>query len=85
MGVLSSQQIRAMLSDTPPLVAGFLDLDEQLQANGFDMTLESIAGFTGAGQDRREQHATASSRRRRSWRSTRTTGCTWSRACTRCG
>ena len=50
MGVLSSQQIRAMLSDTPPLVTGFLNLDEQLQANGFDMTLESIAAFTGAGR-----------------------------------
>ena len=50
MGVLSSQQIRAMLSDTPPLVAGFPDIDEQLQANGFDMTLESIASFTGAGR-----------------------------------
>lgn len=50
MGVLSSQQIRAMLSDAPPLVAGFLDLDEQLQANGFDMTLDSIAAFSGAGR-----------------------------------
>ncbi|MCY4582287.1 MAG: deoxyuridine 5'-triphosphate nucleotidohydrolase [Chloroflexi bacterium] len=50
MGVLSSQQIRAMLSDSPPLVAGFVNVDEQLQANGFDMTLESIAAFTGAGR-----------------------------------
>lgn len=50
MGVLSSQQIRAMLTDAPPLVAGFLSVDEQLQANGFDLTLESIAAFTGAGR-----------------------------------
>ena len=50
MGVLSSQQIRAMLSETPPLVAGYSDIDEQLQANGFDMTLASIAEFTGAGR-----------------------------------
>ena len=50
MGVLSSQQIRAMLTDTPPLVSGFLNVDEQLQANGFDLTLESIAEFTGAGR-----------------------------------
>ncbi len=50
MGVLSSQQIRAMFSDTPLLITGFLDIDEQLQPNGFDMTLESIATFTGAGR-----------------------------------
>lgn len=50
MGVLSSQQIRAMFSDTPLLITGFLDVEEQLQPNGFDMTLESIAAFTGAGR-----------------------------------
>ena len=50
MSVLSSQKIRAMLSDAPPPVAGFLSLDEQLQANGFDMTLESIAGFSCVGR-----------------------------------
>ncbi len=50
MGVLSSQQIRAMVADSPPLISGFLDVDEQLQANGFDMTLESIASFTSGGR-----------------------------------
>lgn len=50
MGVLSSQRIRAMLADVPPLVSGWVDAEEQLQPNGFDMTLESVAEFTSAGK-----------------------------------
>lgn len=50
MGVLSAQQIRAMTAGEPPLIAGFADLDAQLQPNGFDMTLESIAALAGAGR-----------------------------------
>ena len=49
VGVLSSQQIRAMLAPPSPLVAGLIDLDEQLQANGIDLTLRSIGTFAGAG------------------------------------
>lgn len=50
MGVLSSQQIRDMLAGDEPLISGYIDLGEQLQANGFDMTMGSIAAFTGAGR-----------------------------------
>ena len=50
MGVLSYQRIRALLAGVPPLVSGCVDAEEQLQPNGFDMTLESVAEFTGAGK-----------------------------------
>ncbi|MEX2430869.1 MAG: deoxyuridine 5'-triphosphate nucleotidohydrolase [Dehalococcoidia bacterium] len=49
MGVLSSQQIRAMLNGPHPLVSGYVDLSEQLQSNGFDLTLHSLACFAGPG------------------------------------
>ena len=50
MGVLSSQQIRALIASYPPLIDGYLDLEAQLQANGFDMTLDSLSTFAGAGR-----------------------------------
>ena len=50
MGVLSSQQIRAMLAPPTPLVSDLIDLDEQLQANGIDLTLRSIGTFTSRGR-----------------------------------
>lgn len=49
MGVLSRQQIEVMIAGTPPLIEGLLDPSEQLQANGVDITLESVSRFTGAG------------------------------------
>jgi dUTP pyrophosphatase len=42
-GVLSREQLRQMIVNDPPLISGYLDLDAQLQPNGFDLTLESIA------------------------------------------
>ena len=50
VGVLSSQQIRAMLAPPSPLVSDLIDLDEQLQANGIDLTLRSIGAFTSPGR-----------------------------------
>lgn len=50
MGVLSRQRIRDLLDGDPPLVSGFVDAEEQLQPNGFDMTLESVAEFASAGK-----------------------------------
>ena len=50
VGVLSSQQIRAMLAPPTPLVSDFIDLDEQLQANGIDLTLRAIGTFTSRGR-----------------------------------
>lgn len=58
-GVLSREQLAALLDHDPPLVAGLSDREAQLQPNGIDITLESIARFTGPGtlaidnQDRR--------------------------------
>ena len=38
-----------MITAGSPLISGFVDLDTQLQSNGFDMTLESIATLTTIG------------------------------------
>jgi dUTP pyrophosphatase len=48
-GVLSRQEIEALLAADPPLLEGLIDPNEQLQANGVDITLESISRFSGAG------------------------------------
>lgn len=50
MSVLSSQQIRALIQSPSPLVSHYVDLSAQLQPNGFDLTLASIAEFTGPGR-----------------------------------
>ncbi|MFH1646931.1 MAG: deoxyuridine 5'-triphosphate nucleotidohydrolase [Chloroflexota bacterium] len=43
MAVLSGQDIRRLIEGKSPLVEGWVDLDAQLQANGFDLTLRDIA------------------------------------------
>jgi dUTP pyrophosphatase len=50
MSVLSGNDIRRLIKQTPPLVEGWLNLDEQVQANGFDLTLRDIAAIAAAGQ-----------------------------------
>lgn len=47
--VLSSAEIRALIEAEPPLFSDFDDLDAQVQANGFDLRLERVQRFTGAG------------------------------------
>jgi dUTP pyrophosphatase len=49
MPVLSSKDIRRLLKQKPPLVEGWLNLDEQVQANGFDLTLRDVAAIKSAG------------------------------------
>ncbi len=49
-GVLSRKDIRRMLQQTPPLVEGYLNLEQQLQPNGFDITLRDIAMLQTSGQ-----------------------------------
>src|SRR5688500_18753012 len=49
-GVLSSRSIRALIETDRPLVREWLDLESQLQPNGFDLTLQSISRHTGRGQ-----------------------------------
>jgi dUTP pyrophosphatase len=49
MPVLSSKDIRRLIKQSPPLVEGYINLDEQVQANGFDLTLSDIAVIKSAG------------------------------------
>src|SRR4051812_39899948 len=50
-GVLSSEQLRALIEDREqPLITEWQNLDEQIQPNGFDMTLRSISAYRGPGQ-----------------------------------
>ena len=50
MSVLSQQDIQRLLKQDPPLVEGWLDLEAQLQANGFDLTLRDVAMPQSAGK-----------------------------------
>ena len=50
-GVLSREQLRALVEDAPrPLFTDFVDLEQQLQPNGFDLTLREVSRFVGQGQ-----------------------------------
>lgn len=50
-GVLSREQLQALVVDVPrPLFTDFVDLEQQLQPNGFDLTLREISRFVGQGQ-----------------------------------
>jgi len=50
MAVLSGQEIHSLINQDPPLVEGWLDLEAQLQANGFDLTLREVAMPQSAGK-----------------------------------
>ncbi|MFC2044490.1 deoxyuridine 5'-triphosphate nucleotidohydrolase [Chloroflexota bacterium] len=41
--VLSREDIHKLLQQQPPLIEGFIALEEQLQPNGFDLTLWEVA------------------------------------------
>jgi len=43
MTVLSKQDIHRLLNEEPPIIEGWIDLEEQVQANGFDLTLREVA------------------------------------------
>lgn len=50
-GVLSRELLRTAIVDRErPLVSGWLDLEHQLQPNGFDLTLREVHAFAGDGQ-----------------------------------
>ncbi len=49
-GVLSSDDIKSLLNLEPPLVEDYLDLEAQLQPNGFDITLGSISMLQSPGR-----------------------------------
>lgn len=49
-GVLSREQLQdRIIGNTRPIVTDWLDLDTQLQPNGIDLTVRSIAAFDGPG------------------------------------
>jgi len=48
-GALSREQLRILIEGNRPLLTDFIDLETQLQPNGFDLTLRDIFRFAGAG------------------------------------
>jgi dUTP pyrophosphatase len=50
LSVLSGRDIKHLIEQKPPLIEGFIDLGQQLQTNGFDLTLRDIATLEDAGQ-----------------------------------
>ncbi|MBA3277056.1 MAG: deoxyuridine 5'-triphosphate nucleotidohydrolase [Chloroflexia bacterium] len=54
-GVLSREQLRPLIEDASrPLLSDCVDLDGQLQPNGFDLTLREVSRYLGQGQIGRE-------------------------------
>jgi dUTP pyrophosphatase len=59
LSVLSGNEIRRLIAGKPPLIQGWLDLEAQVQPNGFDLTLRDVAAVTSAGRimvNNRERH-----------------------------
>ena len=50
MPVLSGNDIRCLIRQERPLIEGWLNLDEQVQTNGFDLTLRDAAVMQSAGR-----------------------------------
>lgn len=48
--VLTENDLKELLKREPPLVEGFINIEEQLQPNGFDLTLRGISAFQSAGK-----------------------------------
>ncbi len=48
--VLSKQDIHRLLKQDPPLVEGYINLEEQVQPNGFDLTLREVAMLQSPGK-----------------------------------
>jgi dUTP pyrophosphatase len=48
--ILSKQDIHRLLQQKPPLIEGYINLEEQLQPNGIDLTLRELALPQSAGR-----------------------------------
>jgi dUTP pyrophosphatase len=48
--VLSRQEIQSLIKQEPPLIEGYINLEEQLQPNGFDLTLHQVALLQSSGK-----------------------------------
>jgi dUTP pyrophosphatase len=49
MTALPKAELRRLIESEPPLLAEYLDLDQQLQPNGIDLTLKDIFDYAGPG------------------------------------
>jgi dUTP pyrophosphatase len=49
-GVLSREDIKRLIQQNPPLIEGYIDLEQQVQPNGFDITVRDIAMLQTMGQ-----------------------------------
>jgi dUTP pyrophosphatase len=49
LAVLAGEDLREALNGQPPLVEGLLDPDVQVQPNGIELTLRSVAALVGSG------------------------------------
>ncbi|MEN8613659.1 deoxyuridine 5'-triphosphate nucleotidohydrolase [Dehalogenimonas sp. THU2] len=49
MTALPKAELRHLIAGTPPLLAEYLDLDQQLQPNGIDLTFKEIFDYAGPG------------------------------------
>jgi dUTP pyrophosphatase len=50
MSILTKTDILALINSDPPLVECYLDLESQLQTNGFDISLRTVSVFTSCGK-----------------------------------
>ena len=50
MSILSHDDILALIQADPPLIESYLDLEAQLQTNGFDLSLRTVSEFTSSGK-----------------------------------
>ena len=50
MSVLSEHDIRRLINGNPPLIEGWINLDEQVQPNGFELTLRDVSMYLTVGQ-----------------------------------
>ncbi len=48
--ILSKPDINTLLQQKPPLIEGWSDLEQQLQPNGFDLTLREVAMLQSPGK-----------------------------------
>jgi len=50
VAVLSKQDIHRLLQQEPPLIEGYINLEEQVQPNGVDLTLREVALLQSPGR-----------------------------------
>ena len=48
-GALGREELLRRIEGSPPLISGYVSIAEQLQPNGFDLTLAEIGRFAGTG------------------------------------